>query len=391
MGSKNAYASVRQKITMKMLNIPACAYLVQIFTTSLDFSIDAASAESILMFCLMYSTARKAPVVTACMEAPVNQYTVAPPINRPSSTRGSTSESVNASPICCWSSRMMEKIMVVAPATAVAISTGLAVALKVLPAPSLSSRKCLPLAKSGLKPNWLSTSFAAPGIVSICESSKIDCALSVTGPYESTAMVTGPMPSRPNATRPKQNTASCDMMASRPMPDMMYAIRSITASVSAFQNTEKLPATRPERMVSDAPPSREAATISLVWRELELVKALVSSGINAAASVPHEMIAESFHHSPPPRTPSIHFETRNVTAIESSDVSHTRLVSGASKLILSLLAFCERKTASFTLNDTIEVTIMRMRMVKIHTSSCALYSGITASAMNEMSATPVTP
>jgi hypothetical protein len=30
--------------------------------------------------------------------------------------------------------------MVVAPATAVAISTGLAVALKVLPAPSLSSR-----------------------------------------------------------------------------------------------------------------------------------------------------------------------------------------------------------------------------------------------------------
>src|SRR5678815_5475126 len=96
MGSKNAYASVRQKITMKMLNIPACAYLVQIFTTSFDFSIDAASAESILMFCLMYSTARKAPVVTACMEAPVNQYTVAPPINRPSRTRGSTKESVNA-------------------------------------------------------------------------------------------------------------------------------------------------------------------------------------------------------------------------------------------------------------------------------------------------------
>ena len=35
---------------------------------------------------------------------------------------------------------MSEKISVVAPTTAVPISTGLAVALKVLPAPSLASR-----------------------------------------------------------------------------------------------------------------------------------------------------------------------------------------------------------------------------------------------------------
>jgi hypothetical protein len=35
---------------------------------------------------------------------------------------------------------MIEKIMVVAPTTAVPMSTGLAVALKVLPAPSFSSR-----------------------------------------------------------------------------------------------------------------------------------------------------------------------------------------------------------------------------------------------------------
>ena len=38
---------------------------------------------------------------------------------------------------------MIEKIMVVAPTTAVPISTGLAVALKVLPAPSFSSSRCL--------------------------------------------------------------------------------------------------------------------------------------------------------------------------------------------------------------------------------------------------------
>jgi K(+)-stimulated pyrophosphate-energized sodium pump len=67
-------------------------------------------------------------------------------------------------------------------ATAVAISTGLAVALKVLPAPSFSSSRCLPLAKSGRKPNCFSTSPAALGIDSICDSSKMLCALSVTGP-----------------------------------------------------------------------------------------------------------------------------------------------------------------------------------------------------------------
>jgi hypothetical protein len=32
-----------------------------------------------------------------------------------------------------------------------------------------------------------------------------------------------------------------------------------------------------------------------------------------------------------------------------------------------------------------------MRMTKIHTRKAALCSGITASAMNEISATPVTP
>ena len=42
---------------------------------------------------------------------------------------------------------MMEKIMVVAPTTAVPISTGLAVALKVLPAPSFSSSMCLARSK----------------------------------------------------------------------------------------------------------------------------------------------------------------------------------------------------------------------------------------------------
>src|SRR2546427_2206345 len=103
----------------------------------------------------------------------------------------------------------------------------------------------------------------------------------------------------------------------RPWSEMRYATMSSTEMVRAFQNTEKLPATRPERMVSEAPPSRVAATISRTWRELLLVNTLVNSGIKAAASVPHEMMVESFHHSPAPRSKSIQRDTTNVTTIES--------------------------------------------------------------------------
>ncbi len=80
------------------------------------------------------------------------------------------------------SSRMIEKIIVVAPMTAVPIKTGLAVALKVLPAESFSSSRCLPRSKSGLKPKSFSMVAATPLMPSIWESSKTDWALSVTGP-----------------------------------------------------------------------------------------------------------------------------------------------------------------------------------------------------------------
>src|SRR5258705_13001545 len=110
-------------------------------------------------------------------------------------------------------------------------------------------------------------------------------------------------------------------------------MNSRTVSVAAFQNTEKFPATSPDRMLSDAPPSRDAATISRTWRELLLVNTLVNSGIRAAASVPHEMIVESFHHRPAPRSASIQRDTAKVTRIETIEVSHTRLVRGPSKSI----------------------------------------------------------
>ena len=47
---------------------------------------------------------------------------------------------------------MIEKIIVVAPTTAVPISTGLAVALNVLPAPSFSSSRSLARSKRTSKP-----------------------------------------------------------------------------------------------------------------------------------------------------------------------------------------------------------------------------------------------
>ena len=66
---------------------------------------------------------------------------------------------------------MIEKIIVVAPTTAVPISTGLAVALKVLPAPSFSSSRSFATPKLGLKPKFFSISCSTPGISSICDSS----------------------------------------------------------------------------------------------------------------------------------------------------------------------------------------------------------------------------
>jgi K(+)-stimulated pyrophosphate-energized sodium pump len=68
-----AKASVAKNTAMKMFNMPFCAYFVQISTTFLLSSTLALVTPSSLMLALMNSTARYAPVVTACVEAPVNQ------------------------------------------------------------------------------------------------------------------------------------------------------------------------------------------------------------------------------------------------------------------------------------------------------------------------------
>ena len=66
---------------------------------------------------------------------------------------------------------MIEKIIVVAPTTAVPMSTGLAVALKVFPAPSFSSSSSLATSKFGRKPKSRLISALMLGSCSMVESS----------------------------------------------------------------------------------------------------------------------------------------------------------------------------------------------------------------------------
>src|SRR6266550_5722915 len=220
---------------------------------------------------------------------------------RPSRNGGCRIERLAMNSGCnpCVSPRMIEKIIVVAPTTAVPIRTGLAVALNVLPAPSFSSSRSFARSNWGSNPYWLFSCWRTPGTCSISDSSKIDWALSVTGPYESTAIVTGPIPRNPNATRPNANTAGAIINVANPVVLTRKPIVMSDMIAMPIQYALKSPATSPERILSDAPPSRDDVTISLTWRESTEVKTFTSSGMIAPASVPQVMTVESFHQSEP--------------------------------------------------------------------------------------------
>ena len=85
------------------------------------------------------------------------------------------------------------------------------------------------------------------------------------------------------------------MAWSRPRVLVRNAISMRPPMARPIQKAEKLPATRPERMVRPVPPSLVASTISRQWALLVLVKRRVSSGMIAAAMVPQEMMVASFH------------------------------------------------------------------------------------------------
>src|ERR1039458_3807915 len=163
-----------------------------------------------------------------------------------------------------------------------------------------------------------------------------------------------------------------------------------------IQNAEKLPATRPDKMFSDAPPCFEQVVTSRTCWDLVLVKILVNSGITAPATVPQEMMADSTHHNS--GLMPVCFGSRKelamkVKTMDTAEVLQTRCVSGASKS----KSFCPPNFAlvrpSFKKYETSEVTIIKARMVNSQMMSVAQIVGLvaSASARNAMSATPVTP
>src|SRR4051794_33382896 len=135
--------------------------------------------------------------------------------------------------------------------------------------------------------------------------------------------------------------------------------------VMPSQYAEKLPATRPDRMLSDAPPSRDDVTTSRTCRDSVEVNTFTNSGMIAPASVPQVITAESFHQSvPSPSSGIIIFETMNVRTTERIDVSQTREVSGASKFILSAFAYRALAIAPLIRYDTPDATTIMMRITK---------------------------
>src|SRR5215467_14653050 len=105
-----------------------------------------------------------------------------------------------------------------------------------------------------------------------------------------------------------------------------------TMIVMPSQYALKLPATSPDRMLSDGPPSRDDVTTSFVCRDSTDVNTFTNSGMIAPASVPHVITLDSFHQSDgsPARSGITACDTMYVRPTDKSDVSQTRKVSGDS-------------------------------------------------------------
>src|SRR6185503_17925553 len=145
-----------------------------------------------------------------------------------------------------------------------------------------------------------------------------------------------------------------------------------------FQKALKLPATRPERIVSDAPPSRDAVTISCTCFECELVKTLVNSGMSTAASVPQLMIVASCHQrdgscmiSPPgfvtDRSPMSSLLMPKEVVMQRIAAIQIRRVSGCSKSKNFIPAYLALEMASLMKYEQPDMKSIRNRIAKIQT------------------------
>src|SRR6266576_6262443 len=95
-------------------------------------------------------------------------------------------------------------------------------------------------------------------------------------------MVTGPMPRKPNATRPKAKMGAakrnfCGMSASSAgFCEKKYDVAMSTMMHNPIQNADMLPATKPDKMFSDAPPCLEQFVTSRTCRSEEHTSELQS-------------------------------------------------------------------------------------------------------------------
>src|SRR4051812_25646970 len=110
--------------------------------------------------------------------------------------------------------------------------------------------------------------------------------------------------------------------------------------VNPIQYALKFPVVRPDRILRDAPPSREELTMFFTKDDSVEVKILTNSGIIAPARVPQVMIVASFHQIvPSPMCGMSRYDARNVNRTETSEVIQTSDVKGASKFILSTFSY----------------------------------------------------
>ncbi len=149
---------------------------------------------------------------------------------------------------------------------------------------------------------------------------------------------------------------------------------------SPIHKALKLPATRPERMVSEAPPSRDAVTISWTCFEWELVNTFVNSGMSTAASVPQLMIVASCHQreGSAVTTPSGFLTVMSPirsqlmpkeVVMQRIAAIQIRRVSGCSKSKNFIPAYLALEIASLMKYEQPDMKSIRKRIAKIQTMS----------------------
>ena len=197
---------------------------------------------------------------------------------------------------------MIEKIIVVAPTTAVPMSTGLAVALNVLPAPSFSSRLCFARSKSTSKPYVFFSSALMSG--NLLDRRELVDRLRVVGhrtvgvdrdrhrthaeeaERDEAEREDGRRDHRRIARREAHRGSRSRRRAISDHDRHAEPVRAEVAGDEARQDVER----RAALLATSVTTSRTCA-------DSVDVKTLTSSGMIAPASVPHVMIVESFHQS----------------------------------------------------------------------------------------------